>query len=264
MTWLLDNSRTVVSLLGSHVVQAGVAVLAAFVIAVPLAHLAARRGWLRGVVETGSGLMYAIPSLPLLVVLPLALGTGLRSVVNVVVALTIYGLALMVPQACAAFRSVDPQVLDSATAVGYGPRALFARVELPLAGPALLGGLRIVSMSTIALVTIGGVLGVPSLGMLFVDGFQRGILAEILSGLVLTVLLALAADAALVGLGRVLMPWTRTSRKGRHAHGHVGRPTAPHQPGVSRQPGQLDQLAVPDQPAPPEQSGRSTHPGVRA
>lgn len=235
MSWLLDNSRTVASLLGSHVVQAGVAVLAAFVIAVPMAHLAARRGWLRGVVETGSGLMYAIPSLPLLVVLPLVLGTGLRSVVNVVVALTIYGLALMVPQACAAFRSVDREVLDSATAVGYGPRALFARVELPLAGPALLGGLRIVSMSTIALVTIGGVLGVPSLGMLFVDGFQRGILAEILSGLVLTVLLALAADVALVGLGRVLMPWTRAQRR----TGQRSRPTAsresPEEPSVSRE-----------------------------
>ncbi|WP_043536673.1 ABC transporter permease [Actinomyces polynesiensis] len=235
MSWLLDNSRMVVSLLGSHVVQAGVAVLAAFVIAVPLAHLAARRGWLRGVVETGSGLMYAIPSLPLLVVLPLVLGTGLRSVVNVVVALTIYGLALMVPQACAAFRSVDREVLDSATAVGYGPRALFARVELPLAGPALLGGLRIVSMSTIALVTIGGVLGVPSLGMLFVDGFQRGILAEILSGLVLTVLLALAADAALVGLGRLLMPWTRAQRR----TGQRSRPTAsresPEEPSVNRE-----------------------------
>lgn len=235
MSWLLDNSRTVVSLLGSHVVQAGVAVLAAFVIAVPLAHLAARRGWLRGVVETGSGLMYAIPSLPLLVVLPLFLGTGLRSVVNVVVALTIYGLALMVPQACAAFRSVDREVLDSATAVGYGPRALFARVELPLAGPALLGGLRIVSMSTIALVTIGGVLGVPSLGMLFVDGFQRGILAEILSGLVLTVLLALAADAALVGLGRLLMPWTRARRR----TGQRSRPTepreSPEEPTVNRE-----------------------------
>jgi len=204
VSWLLDNSRTVVSLLGSHVVQAGVAVLAAFVIAVPLAHLAARRGWL-------------------------------RSVVNVVVALTIYGLALMVPQACAAFRSVDREVLDSATAVGYGPRALFARVELPLAGPALLGGLRIVSMSTIALVTIGGVLGVPSLGMLFVDGFQRGILAEILSGLVLTVLLALAADAALVGLGRLLMPWTRARRR----TGQRSRPTepreSPEEPTVNRE-----------------------------
>ena len=209
MNWVLDNVSMIASLLVSHVVQAGFAVLASFVLALPLARLAARHGWLRGFVVTGSGLLYAIPSLPLFVILPLVLGTGLRSVVNVVVALTLYGLALMVPQGTAAFRSVDGHLLDAATAVGYGPRSLFYKVELPLAGPALLGGLRVVSMSTIALVTVGGVLGVPSLGMLFVDGFQRGIPAEVLSGLVLTVLLALVADALLVTGGRLTMPWTR-------------------------------------------------------
>ena len=174
-----------------------------------IAKLADRAGWLRSTVGAASGLLYAIPSLPLFIVLPILLGTGLRSPFNIAVALTLYGLALMVPGAITAFRSVDPMVLGSATAQGFAPLSRFFRVELPLAGPALVATLRVVSVSTISLVTVGGVLGVPSLGSLFTDGFQRGIQAEILAGIVLTTVLALAVDALLVLIGKVLMPWTR-------------------------------------------------------
>ena len=84
-------------------------------------------------------------------------------------------------------------------------------MELPLAGPVLLAGLRVVAVSTISLVTVSGVLGISSLGLLFVDGFQRGIVAEVVAGIVATVALALAVDGALVLTGRVLLPWTRRS-----------------------------------------------------
>src|SRR5699024_7071250 len=137
------------------------------------------------------------------------IGTGVRSPANIIVALSLYGLALMVPQASDAFRSVSRDVLGSATAQGYAPMARFWRVELPLAGPVLLAGVRVVAVSTISLVTVGGVLGVPSLGMLFVDGFRRGIVAEIAAGVILTVVIALLIDALLVLLGRLVMPWTR-------------------------------------------------------
>src|SRR5690625_5047661 len=134
--------------------------------------------------------------------------TLFRRPLNISVALTLYGLALMVPAASDAFRSVGRDVLSSATAQGYAPPARFWQVELPLAGPVLLAGVRVVAVSTISLVTVGGVLGVSSLGMLFVDGFRRGIVAEILTGVVLTVALALFIDGLLVLAGRMLMPWT--------------------------------------------------------
>ena len=142
-------------------------------------------------------------------IVPGLIGTSVRSPVNIAVALSLYGLALMVPTASDAFRSVSRDVLGSATAQGYAPGARFFQVELPLAGPVLLAGVRVVAVSTISLVTVGGVLGVPSLGMLFVDGVRRGIIAEIATGIVLTAALALLTDALLVLLGRAVMPWTR-------------------------------------------------------
>lgn len=209
MSWVLANLDVIAGYTGSHLLQALPPILLAFVLSLPLAKLANSRGWLRTSVTTTSSLMYAIPSLPLFVLLPGLIGTGVRSPLNIAVALSLYGLALMVPAAADAFRSVNREVLGSATAQGYAPRARFLQVELPLAGPVLLAGLRVVAVSTISLVTVGGVLGVPSLGMLFVDGVRRGILAEIAAGIVATVLLALLIDALLVMLGRAVMPWTR-------------------------------------------------------
>lgn len=212
MSWVASNLDLIAAQLGAHLAQALPPIVLSLLLAVPLAKLASRAAWLRGIVGVGSGLMYAIPSLPLFIVLPLLLGTGIRSPLNIAVALTLYGLALMVPGTLGAFASVGQDTLRSATAQGYAPLARFAQVELPLAGPALLASLRVVAVSTVSLVTVGGVLGVPSLGMLFVDGFQRGIIAETVTGIVLTAVLALLLDALLVVLGRALMPWSRAVR----------------------------------------------------
>ena len=208
MNWVQDNLGVIGGHTTAHLVQSLPPILIAFALSLPLAKLANRMGWLRSGVTTLSGLLYAIPSLPLFVLLPGLLGTGFRSPLNISVALTLYRLALMVPAASDAFRSVGRDVLSSATAQGYAPPARFWQVELPLAGPVLLAGVRVVAVSTISLVTVGGVLGVSSLGMLFVDGFRRGIVAEILTGVVLTVALALFIDGLLVLAGRMLMPWT--------------------------------------------------------
>ena len=209
MSWVLENLDVIAGYTGAHLVQALPPILLAFALSLPLAKLANSRGWLRTGVTTTSGLMYAIPSLPLFVLLPGLIGTGVRSPLNIVIALTLYGLALMVPTASDGFRSVSRDVLGSAIAQGYATAARFWQVELPLAGPVLLGGVRVVAVSTISLVTVGGVLGVPSLGMLFVDGVRRGIVAEIAAGVVATAALALLTDALLVLLGRLLMPWHR-------------------------------------------------------
>jgi osmoprotectant transport system permease protein len=210
VTWFLANLDVICSHLLAHLGQALPPIVLSLVIAVAIAKLAVGSRALRGVLSVGSGLMYAIPSLPLFIVLPLLVGTTVRSPLNVIIALTLYGLALMVPSAITALRSLDGEVLRSATAQGYAPGARFWQVELPLAGPALIAGLRVVVVSTVSLVTVGGVLGVPSLGMLFIDGFQRGIIAEVLTGILATAALALVLDALLVLLGRWALPWTRT------------------------------------------------------
>ncbi len=209
MRWVLDNLDTIAGHTANHLIQALPPIVVSFLLAVPLGWLANRVRPLRTVLLSGAGLMYAIPSLPLFVVLPLLLGTGIRDALNIVIALTLYGLALMVPAAADALRQVDPRTLDAADAMGYPPLRRFLTVDLPLAGPALLAGLRVVAVSTVSLVTVGAVLGVESLGSLFTDGFQRGILEEVFAGIVVTMLLAITVDLALVLLGRVLMPWTR-------------------------------------------------------
>ena len=209
MTWVLANLGLIWGRTLDHIVLSLPPIVLCFVIAVPLGWLARRYTISRGVILTGAGLLYAVPSLPLFFVLPAVIGTGLRSPLNVIIALTLYGVALMVRVVSDGLDSVDADVRQSATAVGYSGWTRFWQVELPLAGPVLLAGMRVVAVSTVSLVTVGAVIGVQSLGSLFTDGFQRGIQAEIIAGLVATVALALLFDGALVLAGRLLMPWTR-------------------------------------------------------
>ncbi|TLP98041.1 ABC transporter permease subunit [Nesterenkonia salmonea] len=209
MEWILNNLPRITDLTLAHLLLALPAVASAFLIALPIAWAANRVRPLREVVVSGTGLLYAIPSLPLFIVLPIILGTGVRDTFNVIVALTIFGLALMVRSAADALDSVDSGVRLASTAVGYSPAKRFFSVELPLAGPALLAGLRVVSVSTISLVSVSAVLGVQSLGSLFTDGFERGIVPSIAAGILMTALLALLLDVLLIAAGRVIMPWAR-------------------------------------------------------
>lgn len=209
MNWVLANLGLIADRTGSHLALAIPAILATFAISLPIGWAARRYRWSRAVVLSAAGLLYAIPSLPLFILMPTLIGTAVRDRVNVIAALTMYGVALMVRSVADALDSVNPETLGAATAVGYPTWTRFWVVDLPLAGPVLLAGLRVVAVSTISLVTVSAVLGVSSLGMLFIDGFQRGIIAEVLTGIFATVLLALLMDYALVLAGRVLLPWTR-------------------------------------------------------
>ncbi len=128
------------------------------------------------------------------------------------VALTIYGVAIMARSAADALASVDEVTIDASTAVGYSPTARFFRVRLPLAGPVLLAGIRVVSVSTIALVSVGVIIGSSNLGYLFQNGKQRGILEEVVVGIVISLLLALIFDVIIVLIGRLLLPWNTTNR----------------------------------------------------
>lgn len=215
MSWVAANLPLIASYLVAHLAQALPAIAASLVLAVPIARLAQRVPWLRGILVSGSSLLYAIPSLALFVILPVILGTGIRDTVNVVVALTLYGLALLVPATVDALESVDRAVVDAAAAMGLGRTRRFLAVELPLAGPTVLAGLRVVTVSTISLTTVGAVLGVRSLGFLFTDGFQRGLTAEIITGVVVTAALALLLDLAVLLAGRLVLPWTAGAKGAR-------------------------------------------------
>lgn len=212
MSWLWSNLDRVGELVVVHLALSVPAIILSFVLSVPLGWVAHRYRWSRGVLLSIVGLLYAIPSLALFIALPAVTGLSLRSPVNLVIALTLYGVAVLVRTATDAFDAVERDIRQSATAIGYSNVGRFWGVELPLAGPVLLSGLRVVIVSTVSLATVGAVIGVQSLGSLFTDGFQRGIQAEIITGIVATILLALLLDWLTVLLGRALMPWTRRSR----------------------------------------------------
>jgi osmoprotectant transport system permease protein len=215
VTWLQNNGSWVVELTVRHLLLAVPSIAAAVVLAVALGRLGHRVPRLRQPVLALASVVYAIPALPLLVVVPLVLGIPLRSPLTLVTALTLYGTALLVGTATDAFDSVDPRVRDTATAMGHGRRALFWRVELPLSVPVLLSGVRVVTVSTVGLVTIGALVGISSLGTLLTDGFQRGITSEVAIGVGLTMVLALLLDGVLVLLGRLLTPWQPRRRSSR-------------------------------------------------
>lgn len=207
MTWVLDNLGLIGGLALEHLRQSALPIVLGFAIAIPLGWLAFRFALTRGLVLTIAGLLYTIPSLALFAILPTVLGISFLSEANLVIALTIYAVAIMVRSVADALGSVDPAVRESATAVGYGAWRRFWTVEFPLAGPVILAGLRVAAVSTIALATVGILIGVDNLGYLFTNGFQRRIVPEILAGVVTVVVIALLIDGLLVLLGRVLMPW---------------------------------------------------------
>lgn len=212
MTWLSYSWGLIAELTWAHLVLSVPAILLSVLVAVPIGRLAFRRRRVGSVVLSAASLLYAVPALPLLIIVPAVFGLPLRSQATMIVALTIYGVALLVRTAADAFAAVDPQVRQAAIAVGHSPRSLFWRVDLPLATPVLLSGVRVVTVSTVALVTIGALVGISNLGTLFTDGFQRGIDAAVTTGIVATVLLALVLDGVCVLVGRALTPWTRVGR----------------------------------------------------
>lgn len=213
MTWVLNNLGLILELTLEHIRLSILPIVLGFVIAIPLGWLAYRYRLTRGLILTLVGLLYTIPSLALFVILPPLLGIGFLSEANVLIALTIYAVAIMSRSVADALASVDPDIRQAATAVGYSSWSRFWTVDFPLAGPVLLAGLRVVAVSTVSLLTVGIVVGVQSLGYLFTNGYQRQILASVLTGVVMTVVVALIFDRLLVLLGRMLMPWTRADRR---------------------------------------------------
>ncbi|WP_407703305.1 ABC transporter permease [Tessaracoccus antarcticus] len=199
----------------AHVQVSVLPIFLSLLIAVPIAWWAHRQKSARRVLVPISGVLYALPSLPLFVLLPVVLGTRILDPLNLVVALTLYGVALLVRTAVDAFDSVGRIIRDDALAIGHSPRQVFWRVALPLAGPPLLAGTRVVSASTLSLVSVGALIGVPSLGYFFTNGYQRGFPTEIMVGVIGTVVLAVIFDVIIVVAGRLLLPWVRATDRRR-------------------------------------------------
>lgn len=207
--WIPRNGSLILRLLGEHLVLSLVPVLIGLVLAVPLGWLANRSRVARAILIPTAGVLYTIPSLVLFIVLPAILGTKILNPVNVVVALAIYTVALLVRSVADALAAVPSMVVAAATAMGFRPTRRFVSVEFPLAVPVLVAGLRVATVSNISLVSIGAVIGLGGLGLLFTDGYQRNFPTEVITGILLSVLLALLADAVLLTLGRWATPWSR-------------------------------------------------------
>lgn len=207
--YLTDRKQEIIDATVQHIWITVVAVLVGLVIAFPLALLARRLPRLETLILGVTTGIYTIPSLALF---PLMVPfTGLTAT-TVVVGLALYALTILVRSLLEGFRSVPDEVRESATGLGYSRRKLLFGVELPLALPVVMAGLRVATVSTVALTTVGSLVSYGGLGNLIKDGVSTNFRAELLTASVICVLLAILLDVALVGAQRVLTPWTRGVR----------------------------------------------------
>lgn len=213
MNWVIDNLDLILELTVVHLRQSIVPIVLGFILSLPLGWVAWRYRLVRGPIIVLTGLLYTIPSLALLILLPSVAGYSARSESNLVIALTIYAVAILVRAVSDGLDSVDDGVRQAATATGFAPFRRFWAVEFPLAGPVILAGLRVTAVSTISLATVGILIGVSNLGYLFTNGLDRRIIAEVFAGIIAVVVIALVIDLILLLLGRALMPWTRAVSK---------------------------------------------------
>jgi osmoprotectant transport system permease protein len=207
--WLSRNTHQIIAWTIDHIWLAAVPTVLGLLLALPLGAAAHRYRWSYGVLITIAGLLYTIPSIALFVVLPGLLGTRILDPLNVVVALTLYTVALLVRVVADALDAVPTLVVASATAMGYQPLRSLLTVQLPLAIPVVGAGLRVAAVSNVSLVSVAALLGIPQLGQLFTVGFQLDFFTPIWAGIVLCLVLAGIFDAIIQILVRVSTPWAR-------------------------------------------------------
>lgn len=207
MEWFLKNTDFVFGLIVTHLWISLLPLLIGSVIALFLAKFIPKK-----FIATTNGFfgaVYAIPSLALFVALPAFIGSSYLGPTNVLIALTIYVIVSMFFSARDALDQVPSSASFIARAQGLSGWQYFAHVELPLATPGLIAGLRVATASMVSMASIGAVVGIRNLGYLFLDGFQRKIADEILTGLVAIFLIAIALDLLISLIGRLLTPWTK-------------------------------------------------------
>jgi osmoprotectant transport system permease protein len=205
-SYLHDRYLDLVHATAQHLEITGVAIALSIAIAFPLALLARRLPRLQGLILGTSTAIYTIPSLALFPILvPF---TGITAT-TVVIGLALYALTILVRSMLAGLLGVPDEVRESATGLGYGATRLLFRIELPLALPVMMAGLRVATVSTVALTTVGTLVSYGGLGNLIEDGVQNDFKAELLAASVLCVVLAFALDALIVGAQWLVTPWAR-------------------------------------------------------
>jgi osmoprotectant transport system permease protein len=207
VAWVLDNLDQLARRIGEHLLVTSIAVVIGFVLSFGLALLIRRYPPLYGPVLAVSGILYAIPSIALFVLfIPI---TGL-SLVTAEIALVSYTLVILVRNIVTGLRGVPADVIEAATGMGFTPRERLWRVELPIALPIIVAGVRIATVTTIGLVTIATLTGLGGLGYLIVNiGIQRRFPTATLTGVLAVVILSTLVDVGLVALQRRLTPWAR-------------------------------------------------------
>jgi osmoprotectant transport system permease protein len=210
LSYVIDNWTTILGYLGEHIRLTVAAVVIGVILALPLALLARRSRFLAGPVLALSTVIYTIPSLAMFAfIFPF---TGLSST-TVLIGLVAYTLVILVRNFLTGLQGVPGDVREAARGMGYGSLRMLVQVDLPLALPAFMAGLRIATVSTVALTTVGVLVGHGGLGQLIIGGFNANFYrAEIVTGALGCVLLALLADLLLAGAERLLTPWARAVR----------------------------------------------------
>ncbi|MEU5974014.1 ABC transporter permease [Streptomyces sp. NPDC047315] len=204
--WIGDHAADLTELSVDHLQAALTAVVLGLLISLPLAVLAHRVRLLRGVLLGLANVLFTIPSIAIFVLLlPVS---GLTRTTTVI-GLTVYTLVVLLRNTVEGLDAVPPKAKEAARAMGTRPLRTLLTVELPLALPVIMAGVRIATVMSISLVSVATYVGDGGLGQLFTDGFQRNFPTPVVAGVALTLLLALVADALLVAVQYVLTPWNR-------------------------------------------------------
>jgi osmoprotectant transport system permease protein len=207
--WIFDHTGDITAQLLEHVQLTAIAVVVGLAISLPLGVYAYRHMWFYTPVTFATGILYTIPSLALFVLLiPF---TGL-TVTTAEIGLVSYTLLILIRNIVAGLNGVPADAKEAARGMGFTNRQLLWRVELPLALPVIVAGVRIATVTTIGLVTVTALIGLGGLGQFILLGLKTFFSTATLLGAVLSAALAIAADGALLLIQRVLTPWARTAR----------------------------------------------------
>lgn len=210
--YVRTRADDILAALREHVWITVASMVVGFLVAFGLALLARRWRVMQGLILGVSTTLYTIPSLALFsLLLPMMVGLGLTglSATTVIIGLVLYSLTILVRGILAGLDGVDADVREAAVGMGYGGVRLLRKVELPLALPTIFAAVRVATVSTVALTTIGVILNHGGLGNLIFRGLRSNFRAEVLTASVLCVVLALVADLLLVGVQRLATPWRR-------------------------------------------------------
>jgi osmoprotectant transport system permease protein len=212
--WIRDHTDLLVSLTLHHMKLALLPILFGLVIALPLGIMCVRWRWLYPPTLGIANMLYGLPSIALFMFLPpyFGVGSGGKADFTIIIPLTLFSLSVLVPNVVDGLRSVPEPVRQAATAMGFGTLRRLIQVELPIAVPVVIAGVRVATVASISLVSVGMLVGNGGLGQEFIDGYSRDFTTPIIAASVLIIALALVSDGVLVTAQRLLTPWARTGR----------------------------------------------------